>query len=378
MNIGFVIQGLTIDVSVLEALLKQSRNNHGRTLYYRRLSMALKSMKRYELLEFGSQLETFQKDCRLCQQRVHKKNKKRLREERWGEEEQEDPEICELQNDFTSFEATLLEKFPEILSRIQHASIPLFTEVNRGFFLPFCTVALGALGRIRALIQQLGISGSSVLKEIQMDSGGSFVSLNKFEIAMKEHYMESPEEGDRKTRHHNGTASMLSNLGLHNAAFQYRNVDSGTEACSDGVSPSEREAKTPMQKSDEEEMEVDVGPSNAIPTEEIGTSLGDHDDDDIGESVRSSLSLDPPPSNSKRNDKIRTESVGGPVDQNLGLVQKFKKKKSSKSQSATSQDSSISKMKKEKKRKSETDDRKSKKKKKKKEKSGDYFDDLFR
>jgi len=56
---------------------------------------------------------------------------------------------------------------PELLSRIQHASKALFKEVSRGFFLPFCTVALGALARIRALLMEIGVKGLTKLQELE-------------------------------------------------------------------------------------------------------------------------------------------------------------------------------------------------------------------
>ena len=44
-------------------------------------------------------------------------------------------------------------------SRIQHASSALFIEISRGYFLPFCTVALAALARIRMVLRRIGRLG---------------------------------------------------------------------------------------------------------------------------------------------------------------------------------------------------------------------------
>ena len=46
-NVDYVVEGLTLDVTVLEALLKRNRNNHGRAIYYRRMSMVLQSIKKH-------------------------------------------------------------------------------------------------------------------------------------------------------------------------------------------------------------------------------------------------------------------------------------------------------------------------------------------
>jgi len=45
---------------------------------------------------------------------------------------------------------------PECLSRLEFAAEPLFAEISRGYFLPFCTVAVGVISRIRTLLLRLG------------------------------------------------------------------------------------------------------------------------------------------------------------------------------------------------------------------------------
>ena len=46
-----------------------------------------------------------------------------------------------------------------MLSRILYAAEGLYTELSRGYFVPFCTVALAAISRIRALLMRMGREG---------------------------------------------------------------------------------------------------------------------------------------------------------------------------------------------------------------------------
>ena len=47
----------------------------------------------------------------------------------------------------------------EVLSRILYAAEGLYTELSRGYFVPFCTAALAAISRIRALLMRMGREG---------------------------------------------------------------------------------------------------------------------------------------------------------------------------------------------------------------------------
>jgi hypothetical protein len=51
--------------------------------------------------------------------------------------------------------SAVLMHIPDILSRLELAAASLFTEIARGFFLPFNSVALGAVARIRMLLLRL-------------------------------------------------------------------------------------------------------------------------------------------------------------------------------------------------------------------------------
>ena len=132
-------EALSLDLGVLEALLRRNRTSHGRTQYYKRTSMAVRALQRhFPLLKQGLLLNLRQElqDCR---------------KQEWTIQDRKDPN-AQLQIVKKWFDNVL----PEILSRIQYAASALFQEIERGFFLPLCTVALGALARIRILILRMG------------------------------------------------------------------------------------------------------------------------------------------------------------------------------------------------------------------------------
>ena len=54
---------------------------------------------------------------------------------------------------------------PELSSRIIHATSPLLHEISRGFFVPFCTVAVSCLGRIHVLVMRFGRELVGILSE---------------------------------------------------------------------------------------------------------------------------------------------------------------------------------------------------------------------
>ena len=93
---------LELDIKILELVLKRNEAAHRRAQYHRRCCMVVKCLR--------------------------KNNNKRDDRDHLG----------------------------ECLSRIQHAAIALFAETSRGYFLPFCTVALSCLARIRVLLMRIG------------------------------------------------------------------------------------------------------------------------------------------------------------------------------------------------------------------------------
>ena len=47
---------------------------------------------------------------------------------------------------------TLHDEIPQLFSRILHASSSLYIELSRVYFVPFCTVCLGCISRIRTIL----------------------------------------------------------------------------------------------------------------------------------------------------------------------------------------------------------------------------------
>eukprot|EP00537_Pseudo-nitzschia_pungens_P001960 CAMPEP_0172379350 /NCGR_PEP_ID=MMETSP1060-20121228/69889_1 /TAXON_ID=37318 /ORGANISM="Pseudo-nitzschia pungens, Strain cf. cingulata" /LENGTH=495 /DNA_ID=CAMNT_0013107091 /DNA_START=27 /DNA_END=1515 /DNA_ORIENTATION=+ len=75
--------------------------------------------------------------------------------------------VRKILNDLKELVRIWTSTIPELLSKIQHASKALFKEVSRGFFLPFCTVALSAMARIRCFLMEIGAKGLVKLKELE-------------------------------------------------------------------------------------------------------------------------------------------------------------------------------------------------------------------
>ena len=71
----------------------------------------------------------------------------------------------QLINIIQTIRALTTQTLPEISSRIKHATSPLLHEISRGFFVPFCTVAISCLGRIHVLVMKFGRELVGILSE---------------------------------------------------------------------------------------------------------------------------------------------------------------------------------------------------------------------
>jgi Domain of unknown function (DUF4477) len=145
---------LKLEISIVEALLSRNRCSHGRTLYYKRLQMVVQCIRRCSLLDFASRL------------------KRQLQDRSKTDREYESGEH---QEDLDYLTITLSATFPELVSRIEHAAKALFTEIGRGFFLPYCTVAVAALARIRILVLQMGHEGIAEMHNLGVDLAHSLL-----------------------------------------------------------------------------------------------------------------------------------------------------------------------------------------------------------
>ena len=207
------LEGLTHDVLILNKLLKRHRCSHGRTIYFRRMNMTLKCLlqtQRMIMVENVHRLKELQKNINQYHQELNRKKKKQKRQPREEEEEwnlqQLKPTLTASNNKTTakvsvSQLTVLIEEFqkliyvwtqqiPEILSRIQHSSIALIKEISRGFFLPFCTVAIGSLARIRTIVMEIiGVHGLTILYNLQSE-------LMDIILHQKQH-----QQGDNNNEH---------------------------------------------------------------------------------------------------------------------------------------------------------------------------------
>jgi hypothetical protein len=160
-------EALSLDMKVLEALLRRNRCSHGRTRYYKRISMATRALqRRFPLLQ--------QALLELLQQR------NACRKQEWTCQETKNfhAQVLIVQ---TLFDALL----PEIPLRIQYAASALLFEIQRGFFLPFCTVALGALARIRILVMRIGRDQLSEFQSTVSEHNFVLEPVHWFENTMK-------------------------------------------------------------------------------------------------------------------------------------------------------------------------------------------------
>lgn len=168
---------LKLEVSILEALLQRNRCSQSKAKYFQRSSMALRAIHRSKVIDLSSTATSWKQailDRKERQTAQTNKAKRKLGEtEMWDLASiQKDAAESKHSNNNNSDNSVLLDEastitlqqlqhnlqtdIPEILSRIEFASQPLFLEISRGFFLPFCTMALGALARIRVLLMRLG------------------------------------------------------------------------------------------------------------------------------------------------------------------------------------------------------------------------------
>ena len=153
--------------------------------------MALKSIRRSDVLEsvpymnatFTDRVRTYQQSQRKQQQKRQRyETKTKLKqEEQWSLEPSETKRENNKNNadgmnedpmqliwtDLRGLIQIWTVKSEEIISRIHHAAKMLFVEVSRGFFLPFCSVALASIARIRAMLMEIGRLCLSHLYDIQ-------------------------------------------------------------------------------------------------------------------------------------------------------------------------------------------------------------------
>ena len=174
-------QAIDLDISILQAVLQRNRCSHGRCKYYQRLAMALKALQRDSVLaKLPGQLESLQEDLRLER---HRRSSASLKRKGKGKSDEfwvlaNTTESSASPPSSTSTSLLLLIQLSEQVAaaaqrtaafvtdsirRLEYAAEMLWVEIARGFFLPFCTVAVAAVARIRTLLRQWFLAQQSPL-----------------------------------------------------------------------------------------------------------------------------------------------------------------------------------------------------------------------
>jgi len=317
---------LSLDLTVLQALLQRNNNSHGRTLYFKRMKMAVRALQRQlPLLELDSLRHALQ---------VYEKTR-----QEWTLDS--DP-LSNVKKELKIVRELLDRGISEIVSRIDHAAEALFVEVARGFFLPLCIVALGCLARIRILIMRSARESTIELQALL----GEYKHVEEITaLAMEPAYYES-------------TLERFMEPSLHD---QQRKFDPERTLQSLGLTQGMKESGD----SGDVEMMGDDEKEEVRETKEAPTISHDDNDDDVGESVvGTSASLASESAQQIASLTTTTAHQQDDSDKNLEFLQQIKTigDRKRKTDNGASE-----KKKKKKKRKKE-----SKKKKKK-----DVFDEIF-
>ena len=416
-------EALSLDVTVVEGLLQQHRHSHRRAKYFHRLTMTVKALKRCKILELDQRLESFRQQVNGMAQQRKRKRQKQQEEEQWelSNLSHQNNKIAEnrhpLEAPYTSMQQMIEEDIPQALSRIQHAADPILTEISRGFFLPFMTVALAALARIRLLIRKFAklvvlemLECHSDLQKLVANSKDMRFSTKLWTVQhmnqLIERYMDPDLTGiDRQSLLPRLTKEQLRESTLKSIGWNVSRASSKTTSSNDngsgmdtpsrsGTPVTQEEAGNlsteddPNDKSEDNDMNImeelpdenDDKPSSKHNGSDKLTATMNEDvgDDDVGETVESATHA----SAKELDQAAGIMNVKSSVDQNLEIARRQKETKkqqkaidtsSKKRKAKFSSSSSLNDSKKSKKKKKKSSKEGGKKKKSK----GDFFDSLF-
>lgn len=330
-------EALKLDVSILEALLRRNRCSHGKAKYFQRTSMALRAILRANVIDLVSTVTEWKKQHLLLRNdndNAMKKKRQRTNDSEllWDktslQKELDDPSRI-----LTQIQATLSKEIPEILSRIEFASRPLFLEICRGYFLPFCTVCLAALARLRTLLLRMAHQVMTVLESSVLGENKGHVATLLQDMDMTALRAQLTETVST-SRHQNNT------IGKTGDSRELK--PQSTEGAQGDTQPI-------MERDDEMANEADA----TIQAEAIGN------DDDIGQAV---LSLD---ASDEPKDLVAFPKEGTTSAKANKDTKNKKRKKDGEQHTLKKQKKKVSK------------DAVGSKKEKKVGKNKDFFDDLF-
>ena len=388
------VEALSLDIFVLQSLLKQHRCSHGRTKYFQRISMVLRALERYKLLDFPDQMETMRKDVNGTSQELIRKKKRQQKlrssnDDEWyipkanadgrGTPTKEDKQLDNIIAQLSNIQQTLLKNVPEVLLRIQHASSALFVEVGRAFFLPFCTVALGALARIRVLILRFGFQAATELQQLRqtfeevlgdrLSSSSSstvetttlnfFLTHQSLEQTMQQYAEQPPKSRDPGVSKQRNTNEVLANLGLQDIGGK-KNTRSSSRldetASTTSIQTEKSNDRTDRSDNGNESFAKEEA-TMAIEEFEDDDCVIAIDDDDVGEAVVHQSTIN---SNPAQDAARKCSSASGvnsiatamhaqhALDRNMNLVQQHKAKRKREAMDRPSSDKKKQKTKKEK------------------------------
>jgi len=201
---------LHLEITVLHTLIGRSRAQHRRALYFRRLEMFMKCYNRYSLnhihkiTESSGYLRRYlmsissgSKNSRLSKEEEdddeewtissmkrkksksdHNNNIMDEEMKKWKNEkkppaleslipisnlngnnkkkEMERESLCSLTRHVQWLYCICSKYLPECLSRLEYTCEAFYREIANGFFLPYCSVVVAALARIRVILMRFG------------------------------------------------------------------------------------------------------------------------------------------------------------------------------------------------------------------------------
>lgn len=341
--------------------------------------MALRAIQRDSFLStIEDNLQSFRDDLQAERQR--RSMKKILRDDDFwvlsGTNQQAATDtpvavLSKLHDRLCTFAARVNEYFCQSISRLEYASTMLFVEIARGFFLPFCTVAVAAVARVRTLLRRLCLNLTNCLLELADDIKKD---LSTLENSKNVHLTSLWTPAQVTTFQKQGLwlqPLLDSDSTSTKASSAYDRREQQCRATWKALGTPTRKRRQEnvgqvspdlegMGSTENDDNDNDRTDSGTEPTPSLleADALAEDSNHDIGEAMEEaaeySVALD-------RSD-VAASSASVDIDQNLSLVQELqmeKKRKKTKEKDI--------------KRAAEKSD----KKKAKKSKKGDFFDDLF-
>jgi hypothetical protein len=311
--------------------------------------------KKCNVINAISRLDKLKSDTNQYQQEQKRQQRKRAKQRAQEEEQwtldtatttkaslEEDSTYTKLSNELSYLVKIHTLGIQEIISRIQHASTPLFLEISRGFFVPFCTVALSSLARVRSMIIDIGKISLTHIQQLQLELLGEdksktqarpWLSTSDYEKYMNELIDHANDDELMNTSRMNSDGivlldqtEILGTLGLTPAAKNRR------QKISDNQNPVEKTTTVSITMRDDNY-------NNSMmlleKSEEILYTKNNIDEHDIGESVTAVNTIGVPKMDGTATAQYDTKKKAKPADsssleKNMSFVASFQNKKKNK------------------------------------------------